>query len=227
MKKQTIGIITATFLFLIITKSVFGLDKEVVCTDSGCSGFLGPLFNVTNTIPGETSIKTFSIKNEKGEKIDVSLTTDKKLGTDQDFAEGAVAVVYSKPSELIFSDSLYNFIDNKTISLGSIDPQVTKTYEVQLSLPDSAGNEFQGKRANFSLNLNISRQTTGSEEVLSSQSSSSSNDNGNSLIGSVLGLSDTDNKKFLNLVLFAAGLFLLILGIILILRRRQKEFSEN
>jgi hypothetical protein len=96
-----------------------------------------------------------------------------------------------------------------------------KVFEIHTAFPIDSGNVYQDKRVNFSLTLYIQGEESGTGEVLStstssssssSPSSSSTGDSVNSLIGQVLGLSDTGGL-FVNLFYLTSGLFLIILGL--------------
>jgi hypothetical protein len=227
-KKILAAIMTAFFLFLWSMTPANGADREVVCNDSGCSGFDNSLFANTNAVPGDSVSKTFTIKNEKSETLDVDLGKTKDAGTDDSFLSQILVVVYKNTSEVLFSGDMDDFLAGSPIDLGPIDPGSTQSYEIQLALSKDAGNEFQGSVANFSLSLNITGQESGNGEVLgtsssdSSSTSDSSSSNSNTVVGQVLGLSDTSSGVY-KFFFMMTGILLLLEGINLIASRKSSQ----
>ena len=120
--------------------NIFAADKNVVCNNSGCSGFSGSLFSESGMLPGDTLSKTFSVKNERNEPISLTLESEENAGTDEIFKQKIVAVVYENGGLIKFSGTFENFLVSD-IALGNLSPNETKNYEISISFPTDAGNE--------------------------------------------------------------------------------------
>lgn len=209
--------------FLTPLRNVYAYDKEVVCENT-CDGFSGALFSENDIKPGDSINKTLSIKNSRSENINIKLSSEKLSGTDDILAERITIIVYDA-GNILFSGTFSEFL-GKEINLGSISQNQTKVFDIHTAFPINSGNIYQEKRVNFSLTLYIQGDESGTGEVLStSTSSSGSSDSSssgsvNSLIGKVLGLSDTGGITT-NIIYLIAGLLMVTLGIRLI----RKHYS--
>ena len=229
--KKLTGVLTAILLFLGNMAYVCAADKNVVCNEGGCSGFDGALFSETNVVPGNSVSKTFSIKNEMAEDISVDLDPQEQPGSDDVFLEKVSAVIYLSPATILFGGFMNTFLAGSDIALGTINPGSIKEYEIELSLPTEAGNEYQENVANFSLSLKISGEDSGTSQVLGTSSSSGSSNSESSgstpsvesIIGQVLGLSDTSEEKlFANSLIIIVSLILISWGLRLVLKNKNK-----
>jgi len=218
------GLITLIFLFGISYSIVFGYDKEIICNDDGCSGLSGALFNENNIYPGTGFKKSLNIKNDKDENLKITLSSTEDEVSDDDFAKKATIVIYDE-GNVIFGNTFSNFL-GKDIDLGEVEKADQKLYEFEVNFPEDSGNEYQGKQINFSLSLNFQGEESGESQVLSGADADDDDDNGsqgevksattedNSLIGKILGLSNTSsNNKLLNIFFLLLGLVLTALGI--------------
>jgi len=203
--------------------NIFAADKNVVCNNSGCSGFSGSLFSESGMLPGDTLSKTFSVKNERNEPISLTLESEENAGTDEIFKQKIVAVVYENGGLIKFSGTFENFLVSD-IALGNLSPNETKNYEISISFPTDAGNEYQGKVINFDLSITITGDD-GSTEVLSSSTSNTNSSSNNSsrpgsILGTILGLSDTGGVKLV-LIFGGIGILLTSIGLKLIHSNRR------
>ncbi|OGM25550.1 hypothetical protein A2715_05900 [Candidatus Woesebacteria bacterium RIFCSPHIGHO2_01_FULL_39_32] len=216
--------ISALFLLVISSyNNIFAADKNVVCNNSGCSGFSGSLFSESGMLPGDTLSKTFSVKNERNEPISLTLESEENAGTDEIFKQKIVAVVYENGGLIKFSGTFENFLVSD-IALGNLSPNETKNYEISISFPTDAGNEYQGKVINFDLSITITGDD-GSTEVLSSSTSNTNSSSNNSsrpgsILGTILGLSDTGGVKLV-LIFGGIGILLTSIGLKLIHSNRR------
>lgn len=229
MKKLNIfcGIITLVYLFVMSSSYVSGFDKEVICKEGGCSGFDGSLFSEENVYPGQSVKKSIKVKNEKDEKLEFTLSSNQEAGSDENFTKKATIVIYEN-GNVLFSDTFHNFF-GKDIDLGEVEKGNYKLYEFEANFPSDSGNDYQGKRINFSLILNIKGEESGEEEVLSGTSSTGDSQGdvksattvNNSLIGQILGLSDTGfPRKIVNIFFLLIGVFFVLTGIRILHTRR-------
>ena len=207
-----------TALFFLSATSIFAYDKEVICSNS-CTGFSGALFSEMDIKPGDSVNKTLSIKNESDESLNIKLSSEKNNGTDDILAERITIIIYDDGT-ILYSGNFLEFL-GQNIDLGSISQDQTKVFEIHTAFPIDSGNVYQDKRVNFTLMLYLQGEESQNTEVLttstSSPASSSSSDTtrgsvlGDSIIGQVLGLSDTGGL-FINLFYFITGFFMIILG---------------
>lgn len=124
----------------------------------------------------------------------------------------------------MFSNTFANLFTQGSVNLGNISQNETKDYEIGLSLGQSSANEYQGKKVNFTLELAITGETSGTPEVLSSADSNSSSDvtsTNTTTSPSVLGLADTGGGV-IRFVIFIIGLVMLSSGIFLTKRDCNK-----
>jgi hypothetical protein len=226
--KKTFLFILSTIIILWPFKSISAYDKEVVCGSSECTGFSGALFSENDIKPGDSINKSLSITNNKNENLSVTLSSEKLSGTDDILAERITVIIYDG-GVILFSGNFLEFL-GKSINLGSISQNQIKVFEIHTDFPIDSGNVYQDKRVNFSMTLNVTGEESGTSQTLSSTSTSSdtsaTNDSsgsvlGDSLIGQVLGLSDTGGLV-INLFYLTSGLFLATLGIRII-----KKYNKN
>jgi len=223
IKHLTLVFIIAIFLFYVPSR-IFASDVNILCNSTGCSGLTDKIFDTQNMVPGDSIQKTISIKNEVGESININLLADKDAATDDAFALKASIVLY-KDTSLIYSNYFMNFLDESSVSLGTIGNGQTAEYKIEISLAKELGNEIQRKQVIFDMAFAIKNEGTG--EVLSSSTSnnsstsSSSNSSGTSLIGQILGLSDTGGLNDFTFTLFILGVIFILGGLLIILKRRR------
>ena len=206
------------FFFITLNSRAYAYDKEVVCGES-CNGFSGALFSENDIKPGDSINKTLSIKNDRNEDLKTSLSSEKLSDTDDILADRITIIIYDGGT-ILFSGTFTQFL-GQDIDLGSILQNNTKVFDIHTAFPHDAGNVYQDKKVNFSLTLRIEGIDSGNEEVLStstttsssgSSDSSSSGSYRDSLIGQVLGLSDTGGVVF-KLFYALAGLIMVSLGL--------------
>lgn len=159
-------ILSSFSVYLIKTSKAEG--STILCDSSGCSGFLGALFSETNTTPGQSASKSFEVKNQRSESLALSLSGEKKAGTDVEFLPQVEVSVEKAGGANLFSGNLSNFLNGTSVDLGTLAAGNSGEYEIALSFNMASGNEYQGKVANFDLAVNIVGQASGT--VLSSAS---------------------------------------------------------
>ena len=140
IKHLTLVFIIAIFLFYVPSR-IFASDVNILCNSTGCSGLTDKIFDTQNMVPGDSIQKTISIKNEVGESININLLADKDAATDDAFAQKASIVLY-KDTSLIYSNYFMNFLDESSVSLGTIGNGQTAEYKIEISLAKELGNEI-------------------------------------------------------------------------------------
>lgn len=215
MLKKHLLLFAFLFTSLFSPKFVVASDKDVICTSFGCSGFEGNLFNEPDLKPGDTYEKSFCIRNELDEDLSAFLSANDDPGNDNTFEKILEIEIKNDNGDILFNGSLEDFLGKET-ALGDINKDETECYQISVYFPSDAGNVYQENQIVFDLVLRITGEETGTTQVLSSQTSScescETSTDVKSILGEVLGLSDTGGF-FVNLFYFTSGLFLIILGL--------------
>ena len=160
-------ILALSFTSIYLIKTSIAADATVICDSAGCSGFLGALFSEANTAPGHAASKAFEVKNQRSESLALSLSGEKEAGTNDEFLPQIDVSVGQTGGANLFSGNLQTFLGGTPVDLGSLAAGDSGNYEISLNFNSAAGNEYQGKVANFDLSVNIVGQEAG---VLSSAS---------------------------------------------------------
>lgn len=147
-------------LFLLSTTRVFAADFMVdFHVPAGT-----PIFDTSNLKPGDEITKTIDVKNTS------ALTRNaivRGIRTDYDgeaphidealmilIKEGETILYGPRSASQFFSDSVFPGF----VPLSTLTSNQTKTYAMTVSLPESTGNEFQGKSVQFDLYIDTSVQ---------------------------------------------------------------------
>ena len=234
MKKTLSNIFVLILLLITTTTTVAGANTHLVCTESACSGFNGPLISESNIAPGDkaTSLVTVTNNREDTLQIDIEFSGNSSPESFHDVIDVTIA-----DSETVYYTSKFSsLILQQTLSLGTISPSESNTYEITLSLPNSTSNDYQSAYSTFDISLLIVG-ANGETVALSNNSDNSSSSSTNSsnvvgqvlgastessLIGQVLGLSNTSSDT--NVLL---GIEIILVGIILILRMYRKKLISS
>lgn len=128
------------------TSSVYAFKMEIVGNNHGISiKHDNPLFNIENMVPGETKYSTLEVKSNENDPLKLELDSLMENG-DRALFETLIFSIEDS-SGRYFSDTL-NKLNH--IDLGSILKGEKKTYNLSISFPASAGNEFQQKAVSVS-----------------------------------------------------------------------------
>ena len=148
------------FLFLMLSifqpKSVLASDLDLTCNDSGCTPSpVTDYFPTDKWYPGKEISKTFRIHNTSGSKKSAA------LGTYDESSTGAITsatslTVKSLPSgSTVWTGTFTEVFNNDEISLGEIDVQEIKEYQLVLLMDSSAGNTLADQSLSFSLKIGL------------------------------------------------------------------------
>lgn len=125
------------------------LDLELSDTDNSDTFEL----KFENLVPGESKIDRFTVTNAGSVPMDV------KLGSPY---SNQMANLPADTSALKVSIDGYQtaipFSQFDTVQLGSLNPGKSRTYKLNVSLDQSAGNEWQGKSASGTVTVTGSQQ---------------------------------------------------------------------
>jgi len=153
MKRNLFTIlITAAALILIPWSKA--ADYLITCNDSGCDSGGLAFFSDVVVAPGESATRSLEIVNNDNEQINVNINAAKKSGTDEDFISYISVVITDVGGPQIFSGIAEDFL-GQTINLGAVAAGKVKAIDFTISLAD-VGNEYQGKKVNFDLPVNLS-----------------------------------------------------------------------
>jgi hypothetical protein len=218
-KKAKILYLLLAFFISVNKNSVYAADSDVICGDMGCSGFDNSLFSDVDVLPGDSSEKTVSIKNTRGNPLSIYLSGTKDEGNDDVFSDQLIFSV-EKGGVYSYKDTLSSFFVSDDVFLTQLPAGGEEEFTLALNFDKSLGNEYQEKTAKFSLSL------TAEEDEGESQNSptptpdvnNSSDDNdttdvlsqATSGIGEVLGLSDTSSLYLISFFESLGILFILI-----------------
>lgn len=122
-----------------------------------------PLFNISNSKPGDSVSKTVLVTNDSTETRPVGVRGVKTIETGN-FAQALTMTISQNGTDLYGGQTgektLAQFIaDSSTpngISLSPLSPNATTSYVFTLQFKEESGNEFQGKQVIFDLHMGIS-----------------------------------------------------------------------
>ena len=137
-------------------KSVLASDLDLTCNDSGCTPSpVNDYFPTDKWYPGKEISKTFRIHNTGSSKKTAA------LGTYDESSTGAITsatslTVKSLPSgSTVWTGTFSEVFNNDEISLGEIDVQEIKEYQLVLLMDSSAGNTLADQSLSFSLKIGL------------------------------------------------------------------------
>lgn len=119
-----------------------------------------PVFTITNMLPGDIESREIKVTNDgtsphlvmiRGERTGPPGELDPKLETILD-------LVISEGSTVLYANKLSNFFEDSSpdgVELSTVDPGQSKTYNFEVTFPESSGNEFQEKSVIFDLFISV------------------------------------------------------------------------
>ena len=152
--KLNLLIILITAAALILIPFSQAADYLITCNDSGCNSGGEALFDNASVAPGESLARSLEIVNNDNEQINVNLKAAKKSSTAEALINFVSVVVADAGGPVRFSGSAADFL-SQTIDLGAVAAGQVKAIDFTISLAD-VGNEYQGKKINFDLPVNLS-----------------------------------------------------------------------
>lgn len=152
--KHNLLIILVTAAALMLIPWSKAADYLITCNDSGCDGGGQVFFSDVVVAPGESVTRSLEIVNNDNEQINVNINAVKKSGTNEDFISYVSVVITDVNGPQRFSGSAADFL-GQTIDLGAVAAGKVKVIDFTISLAD-VGNEYQGKKVNFDLPVNLS-----------------------------------------------------------------------
>ena len=135
-------------------------------------------------------------------------------------------IIY-KNGSIIYSNFISELFNAGSVELGTITNNQTENYEFEANFAKELGNEYQNKKIVFDLLFTVTSES-GTSQVLSSSAASSNTNSTNtpgSVIGQILGLSDTSGEFIFGLLIKTAGIIILLAGLNTLLRNRSRKLS--
>jgi len=229
-------LLISSFLFLAIGKTGAS-DATLSCSDSGCIGIIGAIFNEANITPGALILKSLTVTNNYSQTRSFAVEVSGASFSDSTPSladELVVTIKDNAESSVIYGPkTLREWKDNGFVNLVSINPGNSKEFLFEISFSD-VGNDYQGLSLSFDLNFGFEEveESTGSTSTQGISDSSSTSSSGQVLgvstentIGSVLGLSAT-GVGILALSIFLIGVILALFGVIILIKSLKSISSD-
>ncbi len=121
-----------------------------------------PMFMVTNWLPGDSEVRTFSVSNSGADIFQLAVRTENELSTPLTPDLAAVSeVVISDDDGVVWygtgspsgSATLLEWYSEPYVMLGNIDPGQMREFTVSVYFPNNAGNEYQLTQTQFDIVL--------------------------------------------------------------------------
>ncbi len=109
----------------------------------------GPIFNIHNMLPGDCFVREVKAKNNGSSPTEFSVRSINE--EDNDDLSTQIDFEIKEGITLLFSNTLKNFYNTNSVSLGTINAGAEKTYVFKACFKISAGNEYQDTKTEFDL----------------------------------------------------------------------------
>lgn len=146
-------------LFVAPTK-VFAADYKVICDSGGCTGPTSATFYETNLSPGDSITKTIEVKSAYGQTLNLTLTADKQINTDDALLDQIQVTVLGLNNRIRFTGTLKEFLETPSVDLGHLFAFGTRNVEITTTLA-RFGNPYQSQKAWFDIPIQINVQGQG------------------------------------------------------------------
>jgi len=179
-------------LSILMSANVFAADLTVTCNGVSCSNNGGSLFNETPIAPGYSITKTILINNSANiDDCRLHLFVQRQGPASEPDLAGVITTVISSGGTVYFGDQsgenpqTLAQIFGQDVYLGIVNGSSSKEYNWDATFQTSSGNDYQGKEAAFSFNLNFTCGSIPTPTPIHSQPQNNTNG------GAVQGLSTT------------------------------------
>ncbi len=151
MKKKII-------IFSIIALGLFAFVQNTLSFAQASGGFeitylnlplSGPVFNIHNMLPGDCVTRTIKAKNNGHQSINLSVKSTNE--EDAQNLSTQITLEIKEGSNVYFSDTLKNFYDAQSVSLGSLGNNQELSFQFKACFSFNAGNEYQDTETEFDL----------------------------------------------------------------------------
>jgi|GEM_PF-5428963 hypothetical protein len=163
-------LIFCLLLFIFPNKAI-AADFSITCSPSGCSSPATAIINRSDIAPNDFIAKSFQVKNNHHETLNLDMTTTKNNLTDDIFLDVVNVIVTGLGGRIRFNDSLRQFLNQPSIDLGSLNASALEQVNITFTF-QPVDNQFQNKQAKFDIPVHIDIQGRGGV------GSSDSGDNG-------------------------------------------------
>lgn len=111
------------------------------------------LFDISNFAPGEGVLRTLEIRNERAEACDLSLGVE-RTNDEENIAE-QLDVEIADGDDWYFDGTFDDLLAEEPVELGTLGAGDTNTINWAVNFNEDAGNEYQGRRVEFDVDVNV------------------------------------------------------------------------
>ena len=154
-------VLVQVFIFFIafglLRTSVFAADANISCNFNGCvPNTVSALFPSSIAwIPGLSVSKTIGVQNITGFKQSVGLYTQNITVTGGLDTVLDITILKQNGNSIIYSGSLATFFATPSFTLDALDTSKTESYLFTITMPATAGNQYQSKSALFDMLVSL------------------------------------------------------------------------
>lgn len=135
-------------------------DFSITCNPNGCTSPANAIVDEPSIAPGDSITRTFQVKNNHHETLNLDMTTTKDNSTDDIFLDAVDVIVLGLGGRTRFDDTLRQFLNNPNIDLGSLNASGQKQVKITFAF-QPVGNQYQNKQAIFDIPVHIDIQGRG------------------------------------------------------------------
>ncbi len=150
-------ILITTLLLLISSGKAIAADYKVTCDNTGCTGPTTATFYETNLAPGDSITRTISIKNNYGETLNLTLSADKLINTDDPLLPQVSIEIQGLWGRTRFTSTLAELLTTNLVDLGHLFAFSIREISLTLTL-SRFGNTYQASKAWFDIPVSINVQ---------------------------------------------------------------------
>lgn len=196
--------------------TLYAADFKVLVDSSGIEVTTdGPGLVVDNMVPGDIEVATLEVVNESSVHYNLALSADVREG-DGPLYETLTVVI--RGEDVVYSGPLSGLQDT---SLGSFAAGTTRSFQMEITLPADAGNEYQGMEVGIT--FTVSQLPDGSDPPVE-PGTADPPDDGDKPSGDTPGSGLPVTGTNLDLLL-PMGLVLFLIGL-MILGSARKEHNQ-
>lgn len=108
----------------------------------------GPIFNIQNFLPGDCVSREVVAKNASHKPIELKVRSEEETDNDNLATQVDWEI---KSGSVLYTNILKNFYNQNQVSLGTLQPNQSKTFEFKACFKTTAGNEYQNTLTSFDL----------------------------------------------------------------------------
>lgn len=149
--KKKLTLLLTPFVLL----GIFYVFNSKRPTDAQATGNLfvdfpsDPLFSVENILPGDCIDRQVDVTNSGDDSADIAVRSDNESWDDN--FPNVLSLLISENSVALFDNSLASFFAASFVPLSTLPASENTTYLFKLCFDETAGNQYQGKGAQFDI----------------------------------------------------------------------------